>query len=192
MTFLGKAIALNFLAVLLLPNPQPSLEGCLNSDDLASDLKTITDKDWANLDEKGVERLRPQELGGMECYNGACTSIGRRDRVISDGCQCCTMFMFNLTQNENGTVKHQSLQVVSVYYSTQEKSQLQRSAASLAKAMGVPDKFVRQLKFGDKQSFTWPIEAGEGKPLQMLDAHLFQQQGGWTAFLSLSRYSFKP
>jgi hypothetical protein len=183
-----RLVAILAAAAALMPsvsNIRPA--GCVTPDILAKSLKAVTDRDWNDVDEKKLQSIWPSEIGGIECTAGACQTIGRRDRVINDECQCCELFGLNIERNDKGEVTSERLHSIVFYYSAVTRGELLDDAKILARAMGLPDSDAATLGSKRPQDFNWVADKAKKQEITLLDVRFYHQDGMWTAYFHLSR-----
>jgi hypothetical protein len=163
--------------------------GCVAPDKLAVSLKAISDRDWGDVDETKLQSIWPAEIGGVECDAGACETMGRRDRVINNECQCCELFRFNIERDDKGAVTSEHLKNVVIYYSSSNRKALWDDARVLASAMGLPDSDTATIRVNGPQNFNWTVSKSKQQMIALLEVRLYYGNGAWTAYLHLSRQS---
>lgn len=161
--------------------------GCIAVDNLSSNLKAIGNRDWDDMDETKVKSIWASELSGIDCNAGACQTIGRKDRVIDNRCQCCELFMFNIERNGNGSVIKEHLRNVVVYYSAPTANRLLGDAKLLARAIGLPDRDAATIGFKETQKFNWTLEDRNDRKVALLEVRLSHKGAVWTAYFILSQ-----
>ena len=162
------------------------LKGCITRHALAANLKIITARDWNQIGEKQLQAIWTSELGGIDCKGGACNTMGRKDRVIKDECDCCELFQFSIVRDNNGNVTSEHLHNIVVYYSRATRKELLDDARVLASAMGLKTSDAGRIDF-KVQDFNWTIKTSNPKQVVLLNTRLYHHGSVWTAYFLLSR-----
>lgn len=163
--------------------------GCPSLDALAASLKAVNNLDWDDIDEAKLQSIWFSEIEGIQCDAGACETMGRRDRVIDDKCQCCELFNFNIERNNKGDVTSERLETIVLYYSALSRDVLLHDAKALAASMGLPASDVAAIGSKTLQDFDWTVDKSRKKTVALLQIRLHHQDGAWTVYFHLSRQS---
>jgi hypothetical protein len=159
------------------------LEGCPEPSATAAALARLERVRWATIDVAGLRRVWPDNLDGLDCVNGRCSSLWSKGRIISGHCECCATFFFD-EEKHSRAAPGQRLGVVVVNYSAGSFGEVVSAGRKFAASIGVPADEVATIGASGSRDFSWDGNSlGETALLKVSFRH---QASVWTVTFYLS------
>ncbi len=155
------AVLLSLTGQLSAQRAAERLEGCSDPAVLATGLKTLREKGWANVSIDYLLNTWPTMLRALDRGPNGWDSVVSEDRIIKGEMECGELFYFDLTLTPDGTV-NERLDYITVRYTGRTREQTEQAAKLLSRAIGLTEGQTASLGRDADQSFGWGTTSSGG------------------------------
>jgi hypothetical protein len=163
--------------------PSGRLEGCPDTSVTAEALARLQQVDWTAVSIAKLRATWPTNLGGLDCDVEGCTSLWHKGRIISEHCECCETFYFEVDGGK-GKPRREQLDALVINYSAPSRDDVVAVAKDFATAVGVPVAKLESIGREQSNEFSWDGRLPGG--LSLVSVKLLPLKNLWTLYFYLS------
>ena len=188
-----KRLLLVMIATTLFPLPAGSMParplGCEDPVVLSKALKGLREIDWNGISDVTLQSKWPLEISTANCKPGACQMVWHEARVINNQCECCELFIFEMSPENNDVVTKGRLSSIVIHYSATSSTEIHAVAREFARALGFSEADAASIRGGVQQQFDREVIIGNQKQVALLTIQVTRQDSVWKLYLFSSRHA---